>query len=761
MRGAARRAIAAALLAALAGAPVGAQPGTTDRAASIDAQIDQLRGALRAGKASATSGEASLELSEALLRRLWIDGADSAALVGVLTPEQRERVSKLSREAVEAARAAGAALDAAVARLETDPEFPDRRDMQDERSRLAVELREMRLPLALGRALLLAAATEADAAARASLAQRAAEAVGATTYDDPAVEGERLVILAMSRVVQGPAASRGALELFDAVLAGGAGSQVLARAPRTWAEAMLGKATLALFGGRPDAARVLARSAMTRPPFVTNGAPNALLQALAADALFRAGFAEAMNAPTADVRRRALAAAYDVYAEFLERDDIGAPFDSRRAIVFAKLAGCPTPPGEPETWPALAAVGRAQALPPREAAALLRRVASRPRDELGAVRPLCMWELALTLERMGDDAAPEAMSALVALATQDPEWRGAAEAVDRACRIGERLAIGAAATGAGSGGAPWREAYIAALRLATTRADVEAIDHWRLRLGEEVPGEEGDAALRSVRPSATADYAAARWVLAQRLGRRLTSAAPEQRAALASDVLDAVEEARRAGGGGATGAGAWLAREEVDALATLGRLQQAVEAAERAAKEHADASGLGAAAQATGAALRDALLADDEGGAKTLAALALRCDPGLAGEGLALLALGRPAEAVALFDRASAQGAGDAWTRLGRAEALRAAGDAPGAFAAWRDLGAALEPAVRSDPNAARLYWRCWRRMLETLEANNPDGARTAAMRREIVRLRAIDPAFGGGVDGAHIAALAGRVAAP
>ena len=71
---------------------------------------------------------------------------------------------------------------------------------------------------------------------------------------------------------------------------------------------------------------------------------------------------------------------------------------------------------------------------------------------------------------------------------------------------------------------------------------------------------------------------------------------------------------------------------------------------------------------------------------------------------------------------------------------MHEAGDEAGAFAIWRELAGALEAAEEYD----EIFWRSWTRMLSALADRNQDGARTATIRREAARLRALDDSLGG-----------------
>ncbi|RMH25383.1 MAG: hypothetical protein D6693_08690, partial [Planctomycetota bacterium] len=154
-------------------------------------------------------GAALTERAEAALASVSSDGADTASLFGVPTVDQARRARAAAAEALDAARAAEGALDRAVAAITRDPAFADNRALQDERSRLAVEYRLIRLPAAKARAAAILAAL---ADARAQRDADAREALQALAAFEPASPESAAAARALRASLGMPPADGAALE---------------------------------------------------------------------------------------------------------------------------------------------------------------------------------------------------------------------------------------------------------------------------------------------------------------------------------------------------------------------------------------------------------------------------------------------------------------------------------------------------------------------------------------------------------------------
>lgn len=100
---------------------------------------------------------------------------------------------------------------------------------------------------------------------------------------------------------------------------------------------------------------------------------------------------------------------------------------------------------------------------------------------------------------------------------------------------------------------------------------------------------------------------------------------------------------------------------------------------------------------------------------------------------------------AALLESGAAVPGGEARLRIGIARAARATGDDAFAFATLKSLAASLDspPSAPDDPPRPEAFWHAWTIMLEIL-ADRDDRAGMSAIRAHVVRLRSIDPEFGG-----------------
>lgn len=764
------RSLLAALL--LACAPL----ARAETASTLDERIRVLRAAATTGS-SADRATRLVELTEALLARLAADGADTAVLFALPTDEQRERAGAHAQEALRASDLARAAIDEAVALLESRPDFAESDEAQAARSRLAVELGELRLPMARARAAALVSALADAAPERARLLAIVNESIGGAVLDRPDAEAERLVLAGLSHpgaledaLRLAPSGSRAALEATLAL--------ALAAAQRT--------------DGGPAQAKAWLRRRAEQPPFQNGPRADPALQALAAGALVRIGLIESERAGIGPLRAAALEEAFAPLARFIARDDLGVTYEARRAMALARAGAVPLP-GAARDLPALVLVARAHTLGgapggASEAIALLDALIARAPATLGAIAPEAHWERALLTDskarRAGAGSAAVAMGAWLDFATEFPRHPGAPAAISRAAEIAMALAPALGRAGAGAEGDmpvvgdATRRALRAAIAQPPAGLDV---DRARVLLALLSDDADAIALLESAPPESGAAYTDARLLLLERRLRALRAEpdGPPRRAGAESLIADAalaeqalaaappsLEALREAAPG-------LLVRARTGALLAAGRTRDALAAVEQAGAQ--DPEAVQVVVRALGDEVWQAWLDDDRALAQRLAELALRA-AALAGVqaadppatlarhafrremALSLLALGDPERAAQTLDPGALPAAAPTTIeeRLVRAESLLAAGDPARAFPAFRDLAAQLERAG----SLTRSLWRAWRRMLEVLESQNAQSARTPTIRREIARLRALDPELGGGVDGRAIVALERRLEA-
>ncbi|TVQ32697.1 MAG: hypothetical protein EA376_04855 [Phycisphaeraceae bacterium] len=758
--------IAAALL-AVAGAAVCMEGASAQRIDARNAhtdrwqsRLDELRARERALEERAGAGEAALELSERLLDRIAADGADLAALYGVPTREQVERARSLAIESQDAARRARALIEAEIRAVESHADFAADRDMQDQRSRLAVEMLEFRRPLAEARAALLLAALEDSASRRRALAQSVAALLQALDLREPAWEARRLVMLGGASLLNGDGAEA-ALDAFSECL-----ELIGPEESRVYVEASLGRGIAAMQTQGAGAARAAVRAAMARPPFTPRDLTSAPWRVAAADTLFRIGAREAGRAASRPAWRDAMTRACEGYVELLTRSEEGV--ESIRPVVYAKLTelGWPDDPAELPTVAALALSDRAvRTGEPDRAIALLDDLSARPDVALGPLAGEALWEHARVLldaAMSGTDASIErrmrAMGSLVRIGRDHEEWRGAADAVETACRLGLWLLNRAPERLHGR----VETLLIEALQVATQRyEDLPSINDWRLELGRLVDDAMGERALRAIPAAAPAQYVQAQSILIGHMLERMDAQEGAARREIAQAMLERVHKVRvslRDVESLEGEAGKWLAaldRPATVAMVELGELERAT----RLAASSPDAGvGRGVFVRLC-RMLVEAELRDDLDEARRIAGHvapigAIELERVSAADDIdaatdrwitlhqarALTLTGRGAEAAALLEALEARGVADRSVRFWRADAMRQAGDEAGAFAIWRELAGALEAAEVYD----EIFWRSWTRMLSALADRNQDGARTATIRREAGRLRALDDSLGG-----------------
>lgn len=362
----ARRApLAAALLAAFAGLACAAAPTDAtektlreqesraaapatppdQRKAALEQSIETRRGLLAATTDPAARAPMLLDQAEAILRRLAMDGWDATALVGVLPLDTRDSFAPLTLEGAESAEQGAEALRALIGEAEGGKSMPDKSVFE---GWLAV--RDRRAPMLVARSALVAAGFSTDAAQRTALAERALRAIESAKESDPEREARRLTLVGLARRALGDSA--GAVQALQLAASG-------AQTSATKLEAMVGYSLGVLDDRGPAPARAILKGAMAAPPFVIEGKPAALAQALAADALFRMGEREAQGAPEGPARDAAMAAAYAPIIALLDREDLGLDERTRQSVVFHRLnALSPSNPEALAKLPAMVAFAK-------------------------------------------------------------------------------------------------------------------------------------------------------------------------------------------------------------------------------------------------------------------------------------------------------------------------------------------------------------------------------------------------------------------
>ncbi len=148
---------------------------------------------------------AQLDRAEALIAQQDASGRSAFALLGLLTDADRALLSAAITEAAELTDAASVAVDRSI---ETIDAMTDRDEaMIARRFALAVERRELRLPLARARAASILAALQSDARTRTALATTAVNALHKVTLNGVAIDtrgaviaGEALLLLEYQRL---------------------------------------------------------------------------------------------------------------------------------------------------------------------------------------------------------------------------------------------------------------------------------------------------------------------------------------------------------------------------------------------------------------------------------------------------------------------------------------------------------------------------------------------------------------------------------
>jgi hypothetical protein len=685
---------------------------------------------------------AQLDRAEALIAAQDASGRPAFAMLGVLTGPDRAALTAAITEAAELTDAASVAIDAAIAHLDAGADPDDA--TADRRFALAIERRELRLPLARARAATILAALQDDRRTRTALATTAVNALHKVTLSGVAIDTRGAVIAGEAMLLLGEHAK--ALASLDAVIAHAQRATESDRpSPMDVAEAMIGR-SLAIAGLRGDhAARLALSDCRAQPPFVVDAAPSPLLSLLRADAAVRldqlagssppgiSGYVDALaNAPTEPVYRSLRRAIFD-----------------RLDTLWAMGAWTPA------SAPALATVARAEQLASDDATrtsgiGALERLLDRP--ESLSVIELAEARLALATIEAPTNPGP-AMLLLLEIAGDAQPSMLAPTALRRAYAIGE-----AAASGGGRADladpvtANFDRAIAMMIDRSASAAQRQALWLRRAALFESASAtDKAILAYDRIPPDSDLYHRAQRRALSLAVGELLGEPAGGRAQAVLARV-QTLEQSRPD-----PAMRELLLASRVLALTRLGRLAEATQAIERidaATHEPEPITALaidGCLAPLTGLIL-DAEIRGDTDAQRDAASLLLRTvesDRAIAmaptperrrARGLALLMTGRAGAAVSEFERLSSE-RHDPGIRVWLAESLLADGEDERAFASYRSVAEALgSRGETGDPD----FWRSWSRMLEILSA--PDGERADAegILVQINRLALIDPAFGG-----------------
>jgi len=800
----------------LAGAALGAEFGGPDAA-------------MEAGRGAGDVMDRGMGLGEMVER--WARwggerGVWSAALVG-MPGEEGWRAARIgSRRVLALARDAAEMIEAGVDEADAGPGL-GRDEESQRRIGAALHEREVVLPLRAARASVALAATTAVGEDRARLARGALDLARGVQGVSAWAEAEIALSSAHALALLGEDAEAERLYAEAGRLAGAAelkgpyGDAALI-------EATLGAALARAHGeGAMKGLRELSVE-LARPAQRAVLSADLGLALLAGDAALRMATDAEMAKSGESQREAALATALDRYGQALGVREGGR---SRAWVVEAALDHVGARVAERASYaglPAVAPVALARRLaraPGTRARAIeiLEATLERPANQLGALAPAALWELAGAYAQVGSAAAlAKATEAYLRFAERYATDERAASAVSLACAAADRsLRLG---DGAGGGEVESRVnlALVALRRAHTFAGEVEARDGWRLALmrllnwrveSGLVSGRESEASAREV--SAVAGSVREAGLVVEALLERASAwdaverwsgeeaGAEKLRAEAATRALAAADDA-------AAELGTWTGGEDVSkraglasvrgrALLTLGRGEEALRtiapyleargSAELAPVALAQVLGVGLEAMLeTGSGLEDAwglaqrLEAARAGAGRGIverwtrrgwertlpltrgfvagggfaalveakeliaAEIGVRLSEGSVGGAewevssrrLAWfeLAAGRGRDAVGLFEGLVRARAGVNEYERGLGEARLMTGDDEGAFAVFREIVARAEDEKGAD------VWIAWTRMLEILARRNEDWARTAEIRRQIARLRALPSAL-------------------
>lgn len=660
-------------------------PAERDRAA--DRALDLRARLIQATTDPAVSRTLRIDQAAAWLARASRDGSDSAVLLGLASETQRRAVQGPAQEAFEALAWAGRLAEA---RSPIDPD--------------AAHDRTVRVPFYRARAGVLLAACAGERDLAVAHARAARDAIATLALADHAPECARRVTLGIAMLLGGEESDLPrALEEFAAVVHATPGPP-----PRVVVEAWMGLVRTAGRLGTVEAAAERLQAAMTRPPFVFNGTPDALHVILVTEALTVA-FSE-QSRRTGQATLLELAAAQ--WQALAARSDLGVPPAALRALACEKLADLAHHAG-PEI-----------PLPPAIRFARALRAAREPALRGGALDQLlalvdsplgadAMWEAAVLLMAPGGASPADrlrAVALLTRLAREMPEHPRAPEAVTAAVAHAHALCQSPEAP------AEARQAYAQVLALACEAyAHLPDVPLWRYERARLLLDEAHQPSLDALARAARLGQAAAELA---RMPADSPLAPPARRACEQAHLqrLEALWEhfmVLRTRDGRAA---AELARETIVPAAT--------EALRWAARHDP--------------AVEPRFRAD-------LAQAQLESGDARAGELFSEL----------LLRREEVRG-GVARLRLGQARAALLTGERASALAILRALTAEMDTPPSPDPrlpittpaDPRDIFWHTWTLLLETLadEAENVPGSHDprSAVRAHLRRLELLDANLGG-----------------
>lgn len=702
------------------------------------ASVEELQAAIAAAPDAPTVGARLTELAELQLAALSLDGADTAALFGVPTQEQEERVRRVATAALESARRAAEKLDQAAARLLEHPNYEDDPELQNLRSELAVQYRLIRVPLAQARGAALLASVEKDRGARERFSREATAALALMERGSEALDARRLALLAAVNRFNALGAEH--QERLMALAAPEALRRLRALSAHTARELILAAAMSR--GATTDASALLHERFGIVERDALDGV--AMRDALALIAIVSRGDAQSGVTMLASGDARTNESLAELALSKIER-----------LVTPDTAASQTTPIGR-------IAVGRLALQSGRvdHAIEALRSAWAELREERSVFARVAGWTLARALrERNGgvSDIA-EAGDVLLTISNRPDEPR-ADDALATAIGLLEW-----ARRAHGRGGAIHDELsqkLKEALRRALSeRPHAPAADHWRLSLANLSEGIARRELLESIKSGGGA-FVRARLALAWLAYEDVLKAPSDaQREAAAFTMRQLVEQALNAADAPDDALAAALAQASAAAKAEGRRFDEA--AADALAWD--DAGGDGApdvvdlVRRRASAALREAIFVRDAQYASDVApavraasermfrrieraraprTLVDSCAIDLADAMNAMGLANEIDEAMAPWREAFGvtRGVGVA-TAMG----LAASGEMPEAFATLREVVNASRVLEVTDD----LHWRAWAGMLEILQEQNTDGARSDAITRQIARLRLEDEALGG-----------------
>ncbi len=709
--------------------------GAASHSSAQTPRINELRAQIAANPQSYERGAWQLELAERLLATLSVDGADTSALYGVPTFEQEERVRQRAAEALALSQAAATELQRGAAALIEHPEFADRRDLQDLRSALSVEMAMIRQPLAEGRAAALLSQLGDG-----SLEPTASGALQRVEAATPMTQARRFATLG---AMQSGHESINEIRDFatpDRI------RDIRDQSPHLARELMLARAR-AEDWGRLDVGYLEEQIELLGND----------------DVLDQFALREAIAAWT--IASRNIDTPQNVGVELT----FGGVFHdaSLANLVVEKCCRLIQVRRDPSEYAPIdrIAYGR-QALAQGNSDAAVnafRSAWSELGDEFTIFKRLCGWDLARALRERGAPQDIANAGAVLLELAQLPNEPNAEQALTSSIQLLQWSDRALAQIGAerATVSASLREALRLGLR---TWPNAASADEWRLALANVVAGAEQRDLLESISPRSEA-FPRARLALAWLVFAEFDGAPSDaQREALAFTMLQFADQAQETAAQFDLDAQddflASVQQARAVALVELRRFQAAAEAAIAwdGLDGRSEPDAVTIVRQRMGDALRESFLIRD---AERAAAIATTLEALCAAAFQRIIADASPRSTVdgAAIDLTDALGALDLEDELlsrtravaehvgvtrgvgiAQATGLRAQGANAEAFQTLRDVVDASRVLEVTD----NLYWRAWARMLEILADQNQDGARTESIRRQIARLRAEDRALGG-----------------